>query len=80
MPDADFGPRTTLAFAFNAPRFAGNRQSATADPRWLAEPVIGPRFARTRWLAPQGDGSKQRERPILRNLPRANLQTGSARG
>jgi hypothetical protein len=59
MPDADFGPQTTLAFAFNAPRFAGTRKSAIADLRWLAEPVIGPRFARTRWLAPQDDGSKQ---------------------
>ena len=25
-------------------------------PSRLAEPVIGPRFARTRWLAPQDDG------------------------
>jgi len=33
------------------------RKSAKADLRWFAEFIIGPRFARTRWLAPQGDGA-----------------------
>jgi len=29
-------------------------------PGSLAEPVIGPRFARTRWLAPRNDGKRKR--------------------
>jgi len=32
--------------------------NGAVHPSRLVEPVIGPRFARTRWLAPQDDGSK----------------------
>ena len=36
----------------------GDGPGHARHPSRLAEPVIGPRLARTRWLAPQDDGKR----------------------
>ena len=53
-------PRTqTIPVILRSREAASRRTTApAAHPSRLAEPVIGPRFARTRWLAPQDDGSE----------------------
>src|SRR5260370_21961483 len=53
-------PRTqTMPVILRSREAASRRTTApAAHPSRLAEPVLGPRFARTRWLPPQDDGSQ----------------------